>query len=149
MQHNRQTALHNELIDELQALTTVEDKLSWLMERKPLHAPIIAEDRTESSKIPGCLSGLWLKAELSDGYVLFQAFSESDLVHGITSYVCDLYSYRAPKEILTLGASLAQSLKLDGLLSSTRKRALSSTVSFITNSASKYLMLRPAAYSVF
>lgn len=145
MQENPTRALHNELIDELQALTTAEDRLSWLMERAPIHAPLHAMERTESSKVPGCLSGLWLKAQFKDGTVSFQAFSDSDLVHGVASFICDLYSFRAPEEILALGASLVQSLKLDGLLSTTRKRALSSTVSFITHSAANYLAVRPAA----
>lgn len=132
---------HSDLVEELLALSTPEDRLSWLMERIPLHAPLSDAERDPSRRIPGCLSGLWLKAEIQDGVCFFAAHSESDLVHGIVSFVCDLYSSRPPHEVIELGSSLAQNLKLDGLLSTTRKRALSTTVGFITRQATQFAAL--------
>lgn len=127
--------VHQELINELLSLNTAEDRLSWLMERTPLHSSLTTEDRIDARKVPGCLSGLWLKAETRDNRCFFSAFSESDLVHGVVSYLCDLYSTRSPIEILELGSSLAVSLKLEGLLSTTRRRAVASTLSFFAHAA--------------
>lgn len=133
------TTAHRELVEELLALETPEDRLSWLMERAPRHFPLSPADRDPSRKVPGCLSGLWLKAEVRDGLCYFSAYSESDLVHGVTSFVCDLYSARPPNEIIDIGEILIQHLRLDGLLSTTRKRALSSTAAFILASAARCL----------
>ena len=129
---------HQDLVDELLALDTAEDRLSWLMEREPIHKPLSPEDRTDTCKVPGCLSGLWLKAELDGGKCFFSAFSESDLVNGVVSFLCDLYSNRSPEEVLEIGSSLANALKIDGLLSTTRKRALSSTLAFFAHSAGNF-----------
>jgi len=131
---------HAALVEELLALATPEERLEWLMERTPLHAPLSHADREPLRKVPGCLSGLWLKAEIQDGLCFFGSHSDSDLVHGVASFVCDLYSSRAPQEVIALGPSFLATLKLDGLLSTTRKRALSSTLSFITHAASQHLL---------
>lgn len=141
---------HRGMVDDLLALTTAEERLSWLMEREPFHPPLSEEELAPSRKVPGCMSGLWLTASSRDNLCFFAAHSDSGLVRGVASYVCDLYSSRSAGEITTLGASLADMLKLDGLLSMTRKRALLSTVSFITNAASQHLSaeapsLSPAA----
>lgn len=130
----RQTQ-HRNLIEELSALVTAEERLSWLIERAPLHARLSDSDKSPLTKVPGCLSGLWLTAHMRDGVCYFAAYSDSNLVHGVVSFICDLYSSRAPEEIITLGDSLIQMVKLDGLLSTTRKRALLSTLSFILNNA--------------
>jgi cysteine desulfuration protein SufE len=132
-----QQPYHRELAEELLALTSPEERLSWLMERTPLHAPIPESELSPACKVPGCLSGLWLTASVTDGLCYFAAHSDSQLVRGVTSFICDLYSSRSAEEIMRLGNSLSDMLKLDGLLSMTRKRALSSTVAFITNSAAR------------
>jgi cysteine desulfuration protein SufE len=130
--------IHQYLVSELLALDTPEDRLSWLMEREPVHQQLFLEERTASRKVPGCLSGLWLKAELEGDKCSFSAFSESDLVSGVVSFLCELYSNRSPEEVLEVGPSLATSLKIDGLLSTTRKRALSSTLAFFAHSAGNF-----------
>jgi sulfur transfer protein SufE len=133
------TPLHRELIDELLALDTAEDRLQWLLEREPLHRTVEPAERTEECKVPGCLSGLWLKADIRHSRCFFSAHSDSDLVHGVVSYICDLYSDRSPREILEIGDLLIRSLRLDGLLSTTRKRALSSSLAFFHHTASQHI----------
>jgi len=123
------------MVEELLGLSTAEDRLSFLMERPHQHAVLAPEERIDGRKVPGCLSGLWLKAEVKDEALLFSAYSESDLVHGVVSFICDLYSHRSAPEIGEVGGSLVEVLKLDGLLSTTRKRAISSTLAFIQHSA--------------
>lgn len=133
------SSVHRELIEELLALDTAEDRLQWLLERPRLHRLVESEERTEDCKVPGCLSGLWLKADIRDARCFFSAHSDSDLVHGVVSYICDLYSGRDPRQILEIGDLLIRSLRLDGLLSTTRKRALSSSLAFFQHTASQQI----------
>jgi cysteine desulfuration protein SufE len=130
---------HRELVDELRSLDTAEDTLSYLMERKPLHTPIAGERLTDSLKVPGCLSGLWLQAHCVNGLCTFSAYSESSLVQGVVSFICDLYSDRTPEEIIEIGEVIARAVNLDGLLSVTRKRATSSTLTFILHTAAQHV----------
>lgn len=128
-------SVHQELLHEYLSLHSPEDRLTWLLERHPIHAPISPHLLTEDRRVPGCLSGLWLAAEQRDGLCYFSAKSESDLVQGIVSIICDLYSSRTPDAIALLGDSLTQQLALEPLLTMTRRRAIFSTTSFIVNSA--------------
>lgn len=130
---------HRDLIDELLSLDTAEDRLSYLMERQPLHAPLAVEMRVDSRKVPGCLSGLWLEGTCVGGACAFSAHSESSLVQGVVSFLCDLYSDRSPEEIIAIGDLIPRAVNLDGLLSVTRKRATSSTLTFILYTTTQQL----------
>lgn len=126
---------HQALVEEYRDLDNSEDRLSWLMERPSIHPELTADLLTPDRKVPGCLSGLWLHGSVVDGRCVFGAKSESDMVQGIASFICDLYSSRAPEEVLEIGDALVNILALERLLSTTRKRAVSSTVSFILHTA--------------
>lgn len=130
---------HRELVDEMLSLSTAEERLEWLMERPTLHRAVEPSERTDDCKVPGCLSGLWLKGELKEGRCYFAAHSDSDLVNGVVSFICDLYSDRTPAEVLEIGDLLARSLRLEGLLSTTRQRAVSSSLAFFHHIASQHV----------
>jgi cysteine desulfuration protein SufE len=126
---------HRSLVEEYRDLDNSEDRLAWLMERPTIHASLAPELMTSERKVPGCLSGLWLHGYVREGVCHFEAKSESDMVQGIASFICDLYGSRTPDEILEIGDALVNVLALERLLSTTRKRAVSSTVSFILHTA--------------
>lgn len=132
------TAAHLSLIDDYQLLDCAEDKLAWLMERQPNHQAVSGGYCTPERRVPGCLSGLWLHFDQTpDGMCSFSARSESAMVQGVVSFLCDLYSGRSPEDVLSLGSSLAQELKLEGVLSLTRRRAVASALSFFAASAAQ------------
>jgi len=66
-------------------------------------------------------------------------------VQGIGSFICDLYSQRSPAEVLAIGDSMVQVLGLERLLSTTRKRAVSSTISYILHTARSHIGIEVAA----
>jgi cysteine desulfuration protein SufE len=136
---------HRDLVEEYRALDSSEDRLAWLMERPPLQVPIPNELLTDDRKVPGCLSGLWLHGSTSGDMCIFAAKSESDMVQGIGSFICDLYSQRSPAEILSIGDAMVQVLGLERLLSTTRKRAVSSAVSYILHTARTHVGVEVAA----
>ena len=126
---------HRTLVDDLLSLDSAEDRLEYLMERQSIHPALDAHELTEARRVPGCLSGLWLKGAVVDGVCQFAAHSDSDMVGGVASYLCDLYSTRSPEEVIEIGSLFSTALRLDSLLSTTRKRALSATLSFIMHVA--------------
>lgn len=133
------------LVEEYYALLSAEDRLTWLMERSPLHSPVRPEARLPERKVPGCLSGLWLDGGIEARGCQFRAFSESDMVQGIVSFICDLYSARPPEEVLEIGSQITEGLGLERLLSTTRRRAVSSTLSYILHTAREAVSLENVA----
>lgn len=126
---------HGDLLEEYAFNQTAEEKLSWLMERATLHDQIPEGELSPERRVPGCASGLWLTGELLDGRVSFNARSESSMVQGVACFLCELCSGISPSEAVSLTPQLATQLGLEGLLSTTRKRAVHSTLAFITNFA--------------
>ena len=136
---------HRDLVEEYRALDNSEDRLAWLMERPSLQATIPDGLLTDDRKVPGCLSGLWLHGAVTGDVCTFAARSESDMVQGIGSFICDLYSNRSVAEVLSIGDSIIQVLGLERLLSTTRKRAVSSTVAYILHTARSHVGVEVAA----
>lgn len=66
--------------------------------RAPSLAP---EHRTELNRVEGCLSRLWLHAEIRVGRCYFQADSDSAIVKGVAAIFCEVYSGATPGEILS------------------------------------------------
>ena len=131
------TNFQRELIAELSELGSPEDKLNWLIERPAKHLPIPDELAIPEARIPGCLSGLWLQFDNVGTVCFFRARSESELVQGVASYICDLYSDLSCEAIRNFGPSLVEQVQIDRLLTTTRKRAVHVITSFILSSASE------------
>lgn len=135
----RPTKLQSELLHEYNALTDVEERLTWLLERNPLHQPIPDTDATADRRVPGCPSGLWLTASCTGPTCKFQARSDSAVVAGIASFICDLHSQTDCRTLIEIGDEIISSLSLDRLLSPTRRRAIAVLSQFIQQTATKQL----------
>jgi cysteine desulfuration protein SufE len=133
------------LLDEYAALDTAEDRLSWLMDRESAHSDLLESDMTPEKRVPGCVSGLWLKAVVREGICSFYARSESPMVSGVVTFLCELYSGLSPEDVITLATTIPGKLALEGLLSTTRKRAVSSAISFFRHTAQQHLDTPAAA----
>lgn len=81
--------------------------------------------RVDSNLVPGCLSKLWIHAELTDGVCRFSADSDSQVVRALALLFCGRLSGRPPAEILS-GPTLGwEELGLGQLLTSNRRNSLS------------------------
>ncbi len=118
-------------VEDFVALASDEDRLEWLLERRPFHHPVPDEHRSADRRIPGCPSGLWLSYAAANGRLYFSSYSESAMVQAISSFLCDLYSDRSAEELLSVHPVLANNLRLERLLSITRKRAIAVVTEYI------------------
>jgi cysteine desulfuration protein SufE len=127
--------MHAALIEEYSYFGSAEERLTWLLERSPVHPPLTDQYRTAEKRIPGCLSGLWLHTDSNDGRYTFRCASDSAVVQGVASILCDLLSDRPAAEIPACAPLLAAELRLDGLLTATRRRAINTVVAYCIHSA--------------
>lgn len=130
---------HKLLLEEYALFDTAEERLTWLMERKTSHAELQHTDMTPEKRVPGCVSGLWLRSASSSQVCTFHARSESPMVQGVVTFLCELYSGLSAQDVLALGSSIPSHLRLDGLLSTNRRRAVSSAVAFFEHAAQQQL----------
>ena len=99
--------------------------------------PLTAGERTEANKVRGCASQVWLVTEpQADGSLRFRGDSDAHIVRGLIAILLQLYSGRAPAQILAFDAKAAfELLGLTGALSAQRSNGLFSMVERIRRDA--------------
>lgn len=93
-------------------------------------APLGDAERSESAKVRGCASQVWLIAERGeDGALRFRGDSDAHIVRGLIALLLELYSGRRPAEILAFDADAGlERLGLAGALSRQRSNGLAAMV---------------------
>lgn len=114
-----------DLLEELHAHSTAEDKLLFLIEREPFVPPLSPSQCTDGNRIQGCRSGLWISAENADQLITFRSFSDSHVLNGISRFICDICSGLESSALKYLDLEFEKELKLNTLLTDTRKIAVS------------------------
>ena len=91
------------------------------------------EFKTESNKIKGCQSQVWLHASLSsENNILFEADSDASIVKGIVAILVYVYSGSTPSEILATKPTFLEDIGLREHLSMSRANGLTSMVKQIS-----------------
>jgi cysteine desulfuration protein SufE len=93
------------LAADLACFKNPQDRLAHMIQIARAGAGLSDEFKTPETKLEGCLSNLWLRAEFRDGCCYFRSDSDSAIVKGLATVICDLFSGLAPAEIV--GADLA------------------------------------------
>ena len=126
-----------ELKDEFDLLGDWEERYRYVIEMGKALAPLSAAEQTETYKVRGCASQVWLVTEAGpDGTLTFRGDSDAHIVRGLIAILLRLYSGRTPAEILSFDAKAAfGTLGLTGALSSQRSNGLASMVGRIRRDA--------------
>jgi cysteine desulfuration protein SufE len=94
--------------------------------------------KTESNKVKGCQSQVWLHAALDDGRIVFQADSDAAIVRGLIGLLLEVYSGQPPAEILAADETFIDEIGLIEHLSQTRSNGLSAMIKQIKYYALAY-----------
>jgi cysteine desulfuration protein SufE len=100
-------------------------------------APLDDAERTETNKVRGCASQVWLVTDKqADDTIVFKGDSDAHIVRGLVAIVLRLYSGRSREDILAFDAKSAfAALGLAGALSAQRSNGLASMVDRIRRDA--------------
>jgi cysteine desulfuration protein SufE len=99
----------NEIIDNFALLEEWDDRYRYLIELGRTLAPLPAAARTDSNKVQGCASQVWLATTVRpDGAagptLVFHGDSDAHIVRGLIAILFALYSGKPAKEILSTDA---------------------------------------------
>jgi cysteine desulfuration protein SufE len=127
------------LAADLSRFKTAQDRLAYMI-RLGRAAPGL-EDRLKipEAKLEGCLSNLWLQSDFRDGVCCFRADSDSAIVKGLATVICDLFSGLPPQEILHADLAPLRQAGLWQQLTPNRRTGLSRLVDNIHEFARKHL----------
>ncbi|MEM1221159.1 MAG: SufE family protein [Verrucomicrobiota bacterium] len=127
------------LVEEITLIPDAYERLGYIVERGK-NAPGLTDDlRIDSFKIEGCMSQLWVVPEFKQGLCYFRSESDSAIVKGIASLLCDFYSEAKPDEIIAEDASFLGEVGITQHLSPNRRNGLSRIVESIQRFAQSCL----------
>ena len=98
--------------------------------------PAFPDDgKTETNKVHGCQSQVWLLASGGAEHMVFHAISDSSIVSGLIALLLRVYSGRPAVEILQTEPSFIEAIGLAKHLSPTRSNGLAAMLSTIKQHA--------------
>lgn len=115
------------ILDDLAVLPDPQERLAHLMERAARRPPLPEEDRNDATRVPGCVSRVWLTATVVDGQCRFQVAADSPMVLGLVRLVCDVYEGAPPAEATAFQSEIVTRAGLHRFLSPTRLHGLERT----------------------
>jgi cysteine desulfuration protein SufE len=127
------------LATDLSRFKTAQDRLARMIQIGRAAPGLDEKFKTAERKLEGCLSNLWLHSEFRDGVCYFQSDSDSVIVKGLATVICDLFSGLPPNEILLADLAPLREAGLWQQLTPNRRTGLSRLVDNIHEFARHHL----------
>lgn len=127
------------LVEEITLIPDPYERLGYIVDRGKKAEGLPEDLRIDSFKIEGCMSQLWVVPAFQDGLCDFKSESDSAIVKGIASLLCDFYSDAKPEEIVKTDADFLGDVGITQHLSPNRRNGLSRIVESIQRFAQSCL----------
>lgn len=134
----------NQLVAEMAALKSGQDRFALLVERAKKLPPLAPELRVDANLIPGCLAKLWFIPLFKEGKCFFACDSDSRVVKAIAGLLCEFYSDHVPREILSHDPGFLAPLGITQHLTPNRRNALAKVWERIRQFAEQNIAPSPA-----
>jgi len=122
----------DEILETFDLLDDWDERYEYLIELGHHLPPMRPEDQTKDTKVEGCLSQVWMVAELDGGdppVMKITATSDSVIVRGLIAILLAVYAGRSPEQILRVDPTATfEKLELREHLSANRRNGLQAMV---------------------
>jgi cysteine desulfuration protein SufE len=108
----------------LGAIDDPQERLAVAISWKTGMQPLKAGERVEANLVRGCVSRVWLAAEIQEGRCRFRVDADSPLVRGLAGLLCGIYDGATPREVITEEPVVLEELEILRNLSPTRRNGL-------------------------
>jgi len=113
-----------QLCSDLLGIEDQHERLAAVVNRARRSAGLLAGERTDDTRVRGCISAVWLVGEMREGRCYFRSDADGPLVKGLVALVADFFSGATPAEILVSEEDPLVALELRDNLSPTRRNGL-------------------------
>ncbi|WBQ13344.1 SufE family protein [Hyphomonadaceae bacterium BL14] len=87
------------LVEEFDFLDDWEERYRYLIDLGQALPPLAPDERSEQTKVQGCVSQVWLVLERdADGRLRLRGESDAHIVRGLVALLVRLYDGRSPQE---------------------------------------------------
>lgn len=135
-------SIQKEIINEFNDFEDWEEKYEFIVELGFDMPPFPEAYKTESNRILGCQSNVWLHASYDSDHhqMIYEADSESMIVKGLISLLVKVLSGQKPEAVLKSELFFLREIGLDQHLSSTRSNGLSAMIQDMRKQAALHLL---------
>jgi cysteine desulfuration protein SufE len=130
------------IADEFAFFSDWSERYQYLIDLGKKLPDLKAEWKTETHRLIGCQSMVWIIPEGSQDKLTFHALSDSTIVSGLIFLALRVYSGRSAEEIINTQADYISDIGLAKHLSPTRSNGLKSLLQFIQQTAHSALATR-------
>lgn len=114
------------------------EKYKFLIDQGKNAKPFPEEFKTKEYIVSGCQAQVWLVPSVKNNKINFIADSDAFISKGMVTILCDIYSDREIKEIVSTDFNLIKELDLDILLTPGRRNGVFSMMEKIKQYANSY-----------
>ncbi|MDA7666302.1 SufE family protein [bacterium] len=111
-------------IEDYRLIEDPQERLSAIVDRARGLPVLEMELRTESNRIQGCVSQVWVQGDVQEGCCHFTMASDSAMVGGLVGLLVSLYSGHAPEEIIATEPEILEALQFSRQITPTRMNGL-------------------------
>jgi cysteine desulfuration protein SufE len=104
------------------------EKYEYLIGLGSRHAAMEQRLKTERNLLPGCQSQVWIRAELIDGRLHFEADSDSLIIRGILALLLQALNDQLPEDIATADLYFLREIGLSSNLSPSRANGVAAII---------------------
>ncbi len=129
----------DELAENFELFDDWEDRYRYIIDLGKKLPAMDDSEKSESNKIRGCMSQVWIVPEVHEGSpktLSFRIDSDAHIVRGLAAVMLILFSGKTPEEILAVDADAKlKELDLDSHISPNRRNGVASMIQTIQNMA--------------
>jgi cysteine desulfuration protein SufE len=120
--------IEQDIVSEFNMFTDWLDRYQYIIDLGNDLEEFPEDKRTESYRIKGCQSSVWLTADLENGRVIFRSDSDSSIVKGLASMMIRVLSNQKPDDIVKAKLDFIDKIGLKEHLAPTRSNGLSAMI---------------------
>jgi len=120
--------IENEITEEFALFDDWSDKYEYIIELGKKLPLIDLQYKTDENKVTGCQSQVWLKAENSDGRIIYKADSDAVITKGLIGLLIRVLSGQKPQDIVKAELDFIDKIGMKEHLSPTRANGLVSMI---------------------
>jgi cysteine desulfuration protein SufE len=130
--------IEKELTEDFAMFETWEEKYEYLIDLGKKLPAMDPAFKTDSHKIKGCQSSVWIHSQFKDGRVYFEGDSDAIIVKGLVSLMVMVLSGQKPKDIVEAPLDFINNTGLSSHLAQTRSNGLRAMIKQMKLEASVY-----------
>lgn len=123
------TDIQNDIVDNFSLFDgDMETTLFYLMDLGKKLPPMPEEHKTEEYIVKGCQSKVWVYPHFTNGYVSFEADSNTEITKGLVYLLWSIWNNRTPQEILDTELFFIDKIGMNRMIGSQRSNGFAGMI---------------------